>query len=109
MNTIASITSWVKEQVEQGIPMSPGAWLEIASKVNALMQNLDDDLIKANMAVNRRLAEEMEKGESAAKAKIIVQSTEDYQIYLTLKAQKERTEELIRLAKKRVSLQHFDV
>lgn len=109
MNTIASITSWVKEQVEQGIPMSPGAWLEIASKVNALMQNLDDDLVKANMAVNRRLAEEIEKGESAAKAKIIVQSTEDYQIYLTLKAQKERTEELIRLAKKRVSLQHFDV
>lgn len=106
---IDKIIQEVSEKIDNNIPFSPGQWLEAASNVNILMSDLDGELIRANMKVNRILAEHVGNGASAAKAKIEVQATQEYEDYLMLKARKESAEEFIRLAKKRVGLQYFDM
>lgn len=98
-----------KEREEQGIPISPSEWLIAASKVNASMLQVDESLVLAKMEVNKLLAEHVRNGESAAKAKILVQATPQYQCVLREEALYRRGEEFIRLAKKRTNLQHFDV
>lgn len=102
------ITSF-SEREEQGIPIAPSEWLNGASRMNAFMLEVDDQLVLAIMAVNKKLAECVEKGESAAKARIIVQATEEYHKVLSVQGLYKRGEEFIRLAKKRTNLQHFDV
>lgn len=105
--TIDQILTYVEEKVEQKIPFSPAAYLDLAHKMTALMGNLDDELIQAKMKVNRRMAE-IAKEESVAKAKILVQAEVEYENFLKLDAKREQAAEFIRLAKKRVELQSFD-
>lgn len=97
-----------EKSVEEKTPVTPSLWLDGAIKVTALLGNLDDDLIEANMACNRLLATLIEDGGSVALAKVKMNATDDYRYFLKLKAEREKVEQFIMLAKKRCSLQSFD-
>lgn len=106
--TIEAILTWFKSQVEQKAPIAPSTWLDGAQKVNALFGELDEQLIKAEVAVNREQARFLEIGKSAAASKVLAKNTESYELYLTTKARREQAIEFIRIAKKRVEQPRWD-
>lgn len=108
LTTVEKILAYVEDQVAHKVPFSAGAYLDLAQKMISLMGNLDDSLIEANMAVNKKKCEFIENGDSAAKAEIKVEATEEYAAFRRLKARRERAQEFIMLAKKRVELQSYD-
>lgn len=105
--TIDTILDYVEDKVAHHIPFSPSAFLDLAHRMTALMGNLDDSLIDARMKVNKQMMALVETG-SVAKAKVIVEASDEFREYLKLEAKRERAAEFIRLAKKRVELQSFD-
>lgn len=106
--TIDTIIDGLKKRIEGNQPISPGEWLDKASELNVLLMNLEDELIKAEMAVNISMATLMTGGATAAHAKTMTKGMDEYRTYLTLKAKKEHVIEFVRLAKKRVELAHWD-
>ncbi len=107
--TIELIEEWFRKMIEARDPISPATWLDGAQKMNVLMQGLDEELIEADMGVNKEIAHMIEvDGQSAAGARLLVKGKDVYHRYLSLKAKKERVVEFIRIAKKRVELQQWD-
>lgn len=108
--TIDGILGWFHDQVEKKQPISPATWIEGCQKVNALLGNLDQDLVGAEMAY-RRLRSKLVSDEdtSSAKAETIAKASDEYQNYLLLKAKKKQIESFIQIAKKSVELKHWDI
>lgn len=102
--TIDKILEWIADKVENRIPISPAAYLDLAAKLMALLGNLDEDLITAEMTVNQETARFKQIGESAAAAKMLAKNTEAYRTMRSLEAKKNRVMETIRIAKKRTEL-----
>lgn len=106
--TIDSITGFLRGKIETKDPISPSLWLDAAQKINVLLQDLDEAVVEAEIAKNVLQSTYMEDGDSAAKSKVKTEASEPYRAYLLLKAKRERAIEFIRIAKKRVEVQHWD-
>ncbi len=107
--TIDTIMDWFNDKVEKHEPIGPNMWLDGARKVNALMGNLDEDLISAEMELNRNIANALSDEKlSSARARDLAKATPDYARLLKLKAKKEQAIEFIRLAKKDVVSPQWD-
>lgn len=102
--TIDSLTEWLTNAVRDRLPISTGDWLDHASRINALLPTLTDELREASMVLNRMKAELVEAGKSAAIAKILCEASPAYERKLKLDAKFDRAVETIRLAKKRVEV-----
>jgi len=106
--SLDSILAWYREKIESKQPIPPSIWLDGAAKLEVLVEELDEDLVEAKMAVNEEKASLVREGNSVAAADALVEATPAFRTYLTLKAKKERVVEFIRLAKKRTELSTWD-
>lgn len=102
--TLDGIAAWFKKTIEQRLPVPPSAYLDAATKMTVLLEDLDEDIVEAEMAVNRAVRDYMLEDESAASAKIMVRATPEYGKLLRLNAKKERVMAFCQLAKKRVEV-----
>lgn len=106
--SIESIENELRTAVINGIPMAPSVWLDRVSKINILMQDLDEKCVLAEFEVNRGVAELVEAGQSAAAARALVRGSLKWVEHMNQKLKRERLQELIRIAKRRVDLQEWD-
>lgn len=107
--TIDSILSDLAQKIQTNKPISPRYYLDRACELNILLLNLEDELVQVEMAINRRLAElVVDEKLSVARARARVKSLPEYERLRRLQARKEQVIELVRLAKKRVELAHWD-
>lgn len=106
--TIDTILDWFTDSVEKAIPISPTLWLDGATKLNALLGNMDDSLIEAEMSYRRLRSGFIEDGKTAAEAETRSKASDAYRDYLKLKAKRDRCSEFIMLAKKRAGVQSWE-
>lgn len=107
--TIDTILQELQEKLDKNIPIAVGQYLDYAVKLNLLLLELDDTLVKAEMVVNREKASLMEKGATAAHAGIVTKAMPEYEALLLLKARKEHIVELVRIAKQRTQVPKWEV
>jgi hypothetical protein len=106
--TVDSIMTEMEERVARGIPMTPGIYLDYAQKLVALLSNLDESLVLAEMAYRKLRAQFIEIGTTAAEAEVRAKSSDAYKEYLFLKAKRDRVQEVVNISKKRVGLTQFE-
>lgn len=106
--TLDTILNWFEKSVEEKTPVPPSVWLDGASKLNALLGNLDDDLAGLEMDYRAVKVCFLEEGKSAAESEARAKASEAYRAYLKTKAKRERVIEFIRLAKKRTEVPGWD-
>ena len=102
--SIDTILDYCKEQVENRIPVPPSIWLDWSWKLDSLLGDLDEDLVKAELAYNRLIANSIKEGQSATAAKLLAKATEEYAEFQRLVAKRDRVYEFIRIAKKRTEV-----
>lgn len=110
MTTIDEILSFLAKAVRENTPISASQWLNYASQLNVMMMELEDELVKAEMAYNSNLSKSITENpeESVSRLKLIAKGSDEYKNFITLKAKKENVIEFVRLAKKRTELQAWD-
>lgn len=79
--------------------LQPDRAAEILAKSAALMGNVNDEIRKRGMVYNQKLLEVLDQNKSVAKAKVIAETTTEYESYLEAKNTKEALLELIRSLK----------
>jgi hypothetical protein len=102
METIDSLLEEMNSKMKNGFDISPGEFLDYACKLNVLILDLDNELVDTEMQVNKKMAENLLQGETSAKARALVQATDDYWKLLRLRAKRKQVEQFIMLSKKRV-------
>ena len=105
--TIDSILGYLKNAIEEKIPLPPTSWLDAAVKLNVLMEDLDDEWVSAKMAVAEQRAFLIKEGNSVSAAKSEVEGTPEFREFLRLEAKRERITEYIRLCKKRTEVKDW--
>lgn len=108
MTEIQTILSELSEKVKNNHPISVSQWIDAASHLNLLMLEVEDELVKAEMEVNRLVTKHLEQNMPVAKAKALAKGTDAYGNYLSLKGLKETVIETVRLSKKRVEMETWD-
>lgn len=106
--TLDGLIAELRQKVEQGQPIAPSQYLDYAANINLLILDLDEELVKAECAINEATSKRILEGENVSAAKVHVKASSEYRNYLTLKAKRERVGELVRIAKKRVELARWD-
>jgi len=97
--TTETIISWLKEQVETKSSISPNLYIDAAQKLNVLLSDEDIKLFDCQQKVAQLKVGYINQGYSVAKAKVIVEASDDYKEYCLQKAKIERIVEFIRIAK----------
>lgn len=104
---LTEILDWFRRSIEENLPISPVKWLESASKLNLLMEDIDNKIAEFECVMADEEMRLVENGETVAKSKILKRKVVDYKEYLKLKAIRERVTEHIRIAKKRQEINEF--
>ena len=102
--TTDTIIDYLKEQIENKIPLSPNTWLDAAEKLNVLREEEDDQLIDLMQKVAIIKSDMILEGKSVAQAEAVVQSTKLYVEMQKQKARCARITEFIRIEKIRARL-----
>lgn len=97
--TADSIILWLSEQVAEKQILSPHIWMDAAQKLTVLLGDEHDKLFELQQEVNLRKSTLMASGDTAARAKIMVEATDVYKEYCRQKAKIGRIEEMIRVSK----------
>jgi hypothetical protein len=105
--TIDTILEALKDAVEGKVPVSPADWLESALYLNTLREDLQEELISAEMAVAEKLAAVVGEGGSVAKAEVLAKATPEYKKLLELKAKDERVSRHITICNNRARLSEY--
>lgn len=95
------------EAIKEGRPLTPGLFLEGSHRLVILLQDLDEELIDAELAYRRLKASLIEGDYTSAASETIAKASGEYKTYLTLKAKRDRVQEFILVSKKRASLQEW--
>ncbi len=107
MKTAEDIIEEMTERVQNNEPISPASWLESATRVVLLSEDLDNRIVSYESEILEIEAEYLKADMSSAKAKTLSKSEIDYKKYSELKARKERIKEWVMLAKKRSVIQEL--
>jgi hypothetical protein len=102
MHTIETLLEEMNKKMLEGVDVSPKQFLDYASELAMLLFGLDNELVLAEMEVNKKMADYLKTGETYAKSKTLVQGMDEYGRLLVLKARRKQAEQFIQLAKKRV-------
>ncbi len=94
-----TIISWLHDQMEQKLPISPTVFLESAEKLNILVSDESDKLFELAQKVAQMKVEYLTQDMSVAEAKTRVEASDEYREMCRQKAKIGRIEEHIRLAK----------
>ncbi len=99
LTTIDSIIDYLKERVEQKIPIAPTLWLNAAQKLNVLLGNENDRLAELFQSTRKIMIAHIEEDKSATEAKARMEMTDVYKENNKQKAEINQGGEFIRLAK----------
>ena len=114
--TIAQILDEMKQVVEEGRIESPGWWLDNALKLAVLRQDLQSQMVKAEILYRNEVVELTEqkipynRAENMVKGRKLKEGEKmtSYEFYNYLRTRDEVVEEIIRIAKKRSNLNEFE-
>lgn len=97
--TVTTILDWLRDGIEQKRVIDAHTWVDAAQKLNILQTNEHDKLyvLKQQVALARVLR--IKQGESVAKSRTIIESTDIYREMKNQEARIEMIQEMIRLAK----------
>jgi hypothetical protein len=93
------ILGWVSDQVKQKNPIDPALWLEIALKLNALLQDEHEKLFDLEQKVAQLRNGYLNAGQTSAFAKSQIEATDEMRQAKKQKAKIQGIIETIRLAK----------
>jgi hypothetical protein len=105
--TLDGIIGYLKKAIENREPLPPATFLDAATKLEILLQDLDEELIAARMNVAEKRAAFLLEGKTVALARTLVEADPMYKVYLTLNAKRERINEFVRIMKKRVEIKDW--
>ena len=109
MKNIDTILEDMENRVKENQPVSPSNWLDAAIKINALKGDLDNDIAEFEAKLVIEEAKYIAEGKPQSTAKTIARANEGYADYLKAKAKAKRIEEFLRLAKKRSTLNEYNI
>jgi len=97
--TVDSILGAFNEWITNKKVIDPYLWLDAAAKINVLLEDEQNKLfeIQQVIAVQRRIL--IEQGSTVAKAKVMIEATDEYKQLCKQKAKIDRAIEFGRLAK----------
>lgn len=115
--TIATILNEMKRIIEANETRHPGWWLDEAQKLAVLRQDLQSEMIKAEIAYRNEVVEltkqniPYNKAENMIKGRTVNEgeTRTTYEWYNYLKTRDKVVEEIIRIAKKRASIQETNI
>jgi site-specific DNA-adenine methylase len=106
--TLDDILAKLKEMAETKQPVDMTLYLDAAAKMLILLQDLDEELVDAQMTVANAKAQLITDGKSVSASQVIIEATPHYRTLLTLKAKRERIGEFIRVCKKRTEINNWE-
>lgn len=99
MRSIDTIMSHFHLAVEEKKPLPPTEWIEGAQYANVLLGDETDKLFDLQQEVNILKREEIKSGSSVAKAKVLIEATDEYKDYCKQKAKIDQVIEFVRISK----------
>jgi|TARA_R100001530_G_scaffold903_1_gene1565 Holliday junction resolvasome RuvABC endonuclease subunit len=105
MKTATDIIEEMTNRVKKNEAISPASWIESATRVSLLSEDLDNQIAHHEAQLIEIEAEYLKADMSSAKAKTLAKSEINYKEYLELKARFKRINEWILLAKRRAVVQ----
>jgi hypothetical protein len=114
--TIAQILEEMKKIIEEGRIVSPQWWLDNALKLAVLRQDLQSEMIRAEVLYRNEVVELTEqkipynRAENMIKGRKIKEGEKmtSYQFYQYLRGRDQVVEEIIRIAKKRATVSEYE-
>lgn len=97
--TCDTIMSWLKNQTENKQPVDSHTWIEACQKLNVLIGDEHDKLLDLQQEVAKLKILRIESGDSVAKARTYVESTDEYKAMKRQEARIEQITESIRISK----------
>lgn len=97
--TTDTIIGWLQEQVEKRVPVPPNEWLDAALKLTVLVGGEHEKLFTLQQEVSKLKSECLTKGDTVAKAKVIVEASDVFKSMLTQKAKIDKIQEIVRISK----------
>ena len=103
--TAQSIIDWLQDQVENKIPVAPHQWLDAGIKLVALVGGEHDKLFELEQIVSQKKVDLIQNEDmSVAKAKTIVEATDEYKQMKRQKAFINQIDDMYTASKKYASL-----
>lgn len=97
--TTETIISFLKECVENKVPIAPQTWVEAMEKLNVLVGDESDKLFDLQQMVAKLKVLFISQGDTVAKAKAKIEAEDIYVLAQKQKAKVEQIQEFIRIAK----------
>ena len=97
--TVDSVIAWFEETVKSRTPISPNRWVEAAADLNVLQSGEQEKYFELLQEIAQMRVKHLENGFTVAKAKVYIETTDEYRHALILKAKIDRIVEFIRIAK----------
>lgn len=99
LTTVDSILLWIQDTVKKNLPIDSHTWVRGCLKIVSLMDGEHEKLFDLQQKVAELKCLILESNESVAKAKVMVEKTDEYKNFCKQKARIERIWEMVRLAK----------
>lgn len=101
MITTDTIIEYLKNAVEQKLPIPPTVWLDSAVKLNLLLADEQEELFNLQQKVAQLKIDYLQDDDkrNVSKAKMMVEASDDFRLMKTQQAKIDRIIEFIRLAK----------
>lgn len=97
--TTETIIGFLKDCVERKVPVAPSTWVDSAMKLNVLLGDEVDKLLRLEQSVARMKVAYLSEGDTVAKAKAKVEAEDVYREARKQKAYIDQITEHIRIAK----------
>ena len=107
--TLNSIWGYFEKAIEDKQVLSPGVWLDGATKLNVLLLDQQDKVTEMENLLAIMVEKEQNNGASYTRAKNIVMTKREWVETEKLKNKVKRVEELIRILKKRSESNYWDI
>lgn len=101
MITTDTIVEYLKNAVEQKLPIPPTVWLDSAVKLNLLLADEQEELFNLQQKVAQLKIDFLQDDDkrNVSKAKMMVEASDDFRLMKSQQAKIDRIIEFIRLAK----------
>ena len=99
LRTCESIIKYFYKKVQNKEIIPPEDWINGSQMANVLVGDETDKLFDLQQEVNILKREAIKSGDSVAKAKTVVESTDEYKEYCKQKAKIDQVTEFVRIAK----------
>lgn len=99
INKASDLINWLTAQMANRVPISPDVYMEVAQRLNLLIADEQAHLYDLQQAVSQKKADLIMADNSVAKAKVLVEASDEYKAYLNQKARIDQIIEYIRISK----------